>query len=68
VGYLGNKTVIINFKTPSCEFTLSSAISIEAFKKQDGGVGIGWIDPNQDRDMWQALVNAAIILWVPNTM
>jgi hypothetical protein len=51
VGYLGNKIVIINFKTPSSEFTLSSDISIEFFKKQDGGVGMGWIDPNQDRDM-----------------
>jgi len=29
---------------------------------------MGWIDPNQERDMWQALANAAMILWVPHTM
>jgi hypothetical protein len=24
-----------------------------------------WIDSAQDRDYWRALVNAALILWVP---
>jgi hypothetical protein len=33
---------------------------------QEVGCGdIDWIDKVQDRDKWQALVNAAINLWVP---
>ena len=27
--------------------------------------GMDWIDLAQDRDRWQALVNAVIKLWVP---
>jgi hypothetical protein len=50
-GYLGNKIVMVNFKTPSNEFMLLSDISIQAFKKQDGGGGMGWTDLDQDRDM-----------------
>jgi hypothetical protein len=31
-------------------------------KRWDGGMD--WIDLAQDRDMWQALVNAVMNLWV----
>ena len=34
------------------------------FKKWDGG-DMGWIDLAQDRDRWQALVNAVTNLQVP---
>ena len=27
--------------------------------------GMDWIDLTQDRDKWQAVVNAVVILWVP---
>ena len=27
--------------------------------------GMDWIELAQDRDRWQALVNAAMIFWVP---
>jgi hypothetical protein len=27
--------------------------------------GMGWIDMPQDRDRWQALVNAITKIWVP---
>jgi hypothetical protein len=27
--------------------------------------GMDWIDLTQNRDRWQVLVNAAMILWVP---
>jgi hypothetical protein len=27
--------------------------------------GVGWIDPAQVREMWQALVNMILNLWVP---
>jgi len=30
-----------------------------------GWAGMDWIDLAQDRDMWQALVNAVMNLWVP---
>jgi hypothetical protein len=30
-----------------------------------GWGGMGWIDMAQDRDRWQALVNAVMNLWVP---
>ena len=30
-----------------------------------GQKGVDWIDLAQDRDKWQALVNAVMILWVP---
>jgi len=36
-----------------------------------GGVGWGgidWIALDQDRDRWQALVNAAMSLWVPQNV
>jgi len=29
------------------------------------GRGMGWINIAQDRDRWQALVNALMNLWVP---
>jgi len=35
------------------------------FKKFDGGGAMHWIDLTQDRDMWRALVNAIMNLWVP---
>ena len=34
------------------------------FERLDGG-GIGWIDLNQDKDRWQALVNTVMNLRVP---
>jgi hypothetical protein len=30
-----------------------------------GWEGMEWIDMAQDRDRWQALVNAVMNLWVP---
>jgi hypothetical protein len=33
-------------------------------KKWNGG-GMDWIDLAEDRDRWQALVNAVMNLWVP---
>ena len=33
------------------------------FRKWDGSMD--WIDVAQDRDRWQALVNAAMNIWVP---
>jgi len=32
---------------------------------QEVGWGMYWIDLAQDRERWQALVNAAMNLWVP---
>jgi len=32
---------------------------------QEVGWGMEWIDLAQDRDRWQALVNAIMNLWVP---
>ena len=33
--------------------------------KEIGQKGVDWIDLAQDRDKWQAVVNAVLILWVP---
>jgi hypothetical protein len=33
--------------------------------KEMGCVGMGWIELDQDRDRWWALVNAVMKLWVP---
>jgi hypothetical protein len=33
------------------------------FRKWDGGMD--WIDLAQDRDRWQALINAVMNIWVP---
>jgi len=33
-----------------------------------GWGGIDWIDLYQDRDRWQALVNVAMSLWVPQNV
>jgi hypothetical protein len=40
------------------------------FRKWDGrgGRGTHWIDLTQDRDRWQALVNAVRNLWVPQNV
>jgi hypothetical protein len=37
-------------------------------QKQDERRDVDWIDLAQDRDRWQALVNAAMNLWVPYEM
>jgi hypothetical protein len=34
-------------------------------KRPLGREGIDWIELAQDRDRWQALVNAVMNLWVP---
>jgi hypothetical protein len=33
--------------------------------REVGWWGIHWIDLTEDRDRWQALVNAVMNLWVP---
>ena len=33
------------------------------------GINAGiWVDSAQDRDYWRALVNSALVLWVPLAM
>jgi hypothetical protein len=44
------------------------ALSLDNIKidlQELGWGGMDWIDMAQDRDRWQALVNAVMNLWVP---
>jgi hypothetical protein len=39
--------------------------NINTYNKEIGWDDVGWIDQAQGREMWQALVNMIINLWVP---
>jgi hypothetical protein len=46
---------------PSCRWKDNIVVDLQVVGCGD----IGWIELAQDRDRWQALVNAVVNLWVP---
>jgi hypothetical protein len=55
------KNKVFHIPKPICKCT--DNIKMDLGEKRWGGVD--WIDLAQDRDLWRALVNMVMNLWVP---